>query len=67
MRSWKCCSTDMVRNSKSIFREHLKDQILLAPGKLFFADKLRTGWMRFNVAHCNFDRLFNYLAEAIGR
>ncbi|RZF25745.1 PLP-dependent aminotransferase family protein [Paraburkholderia sp. UYCP14C] len=45
----------------------LKERILLAPGHLFFAGRVKTGWLRFNVAHCNFDRLFNFLAESIGR
>ncbi len=45
----------------------LKEKILLAPGHLFFAGRIRTGWLRFNVAHCNFDRLFNFLEDFIGR
>jgi DNA-binding transcriptional MocR family regulator len=44
----------------------LKKQILLAPGHLFYAGRVKTGWLRFNVAHCNFDRLFTFLAEAVG-
>ncbi|MEX3960500.1 PLP-dependent aminotransferase family protein [Trinickia sp. EG282A] len=45
----------------------LENRILLAPGHLFYADRPKTGWLRFNVAHCNFDRLFNFLAESVGR
>ena len=39
--------------------------ILLAPGSLFYAEKIQTSWMRFNVAHCNYDRLFKFLADSI--
>lgn len=42
-------------------------KILLAPGSLFYAEKIQTSWMRFNVAHCNHDRLFKFLADAIQR
>ncbi|SAL45518.1 GntR family transcriptional regulator [Caballeronia cordobensis] len=45
----------------------LQEKILLAPGHLFFAGRMKTGWLRFNVAHCNFDRLYNFLADAVGR
>lgn len=40
-------------------------KILLAPGSLFYAEKIQTSWMRFNVAHCNYDRLFKFLADSI--
>ncbi len=39
--------------------------ILLAPGSLFYAEKIQTSWIRFNVAHCNYDRLFKFLADSI--
>jgi DNA-binding transcriptional MocR family regulator len=45
----------------------LQEKILLAPGHLFFAGRMKTGWLRFNVAHCNFDRLYNFLADSAGR
>lgn len=45
----------------------LKERILLAPGKLFYADNVKTSWLRFNVAHCNFDRLFTFLADSASR
>lgn len=45
----------------------LENRILLAPGHLFYADRPQTGWLRFNVAHCNFDRLFSFLAESVAR
>lgn len=40
-------------------------KILLAPGSLFYAEKIQTSWMRFNVAHCNYDRLFKFLADSV--
>ncbi|MNR76122.1 2-aminoadipate transaminase [compost metagenome] len=40
-------------------------KILLAPGNLFYAEKIRTSWMRLNVAHCSYDRLFKFLASSI--
>jgi DNA-binding transcriptional MocR family regulator len=45
----------------------LENRILLAPGHLFYAGHAKTGWLRFNVAHCNFDRLFSFLAQALQR
>ncbi|WP_175829906.1 PLP-dependent aminotransferase family protein [Burkholderia cepacia] len=40
-------------------------KILLAPGNLFYATNPTSSWLRFNVAHCNFDRLYAFLAHAI--
>jgi DNA-binding transcriptional MocR family regulator len=40
-------------------------RILLAPGHLFYGGHMKTGWLRFNVAHSNFDRLFSFLAESL--
>jgi DNA-binding transcriptional MocR family regulator len=37
--------------------------ILLGPGHLFAADLQATGWMRFNVAFCDDERVFAFLAE----
>jgi DNA-binding transcriptional MocR family regulator len=45
----------------------LKKQILLAPGNLFYAETVKTSWLRFNVAHCNSELLFAFLAESAGR
>lgn len=39
--------------------------ILLAPGSLFYAEKIQTSWIRFNVAHCNYDRLFKFLVDSM--
>lgn len=52
-------------DSNELAESAKKQKILLAPGSLFYAEKIKTGWMRFNVAHCNYDRLFKFLADAI--
>ena len=54
------------RDSAELAELALNERILLAPGHLFFAGRVKTAWLRFNVAHCNFDRLFNFLADSIG-
>jgi DNA-binding transcriptional MocR family regulator len=41
--------------------------ILLGPGHLFAADLHETPWMRFNVAFCDDERVFDFLAGAAGR
>lgn len=40
-------------------------KILLASGNLFYVDTPTTGWLRFNVAHCNFDRLYEFLKRTM--
>ncbi|MBN3763006.1 PLP-dependent aminotransferase family protein [Burkholderia sp. Ac-20365] len=59
--------TGAERDSARLAELALKERILLAPGHLFFAGRAKTGWLRFNVAHCNFDRLFSFLEDNIGR
>jgi DNA-binding transcriptional MocR family regulator len=54
-------------DSSVLAERALEEKILLAPGRLFFAGRMKTGWLRFNVAHCNFDRLYAFLAEATAR
>jgi DNA-binding transcriptional MocR family regulator len=54
-------------DSSRLAERALEQKILLAPGHLFFAGRISTGWLRFNVAHCNFDRLFAFLADSAGR
>jgi DNA-binding transcriptional MocR family regulator len=53
------------QDSALLAERALKERILLAPGHLFFAGRVKTPWLRFNVAHCNFDRLFNFLADSL--
>jgi len=39
--------------------------IMLGPGQLFLVEQRVTGWLRFNVAFSNDERLFGFLAEQI--
>ena len=39
--------------------------ILLGPGHLFLTETRPTGWLRFNVAFSDDERLFVFLAEQI--
>ncbi|MCB6184168.1 PLP-dependent aminotransferase family protein [Leeia sp. TBRC 13508] len=41
--------------------------ILLAPGYLFRPDQSNTPWLRFNVAYCDNDRLFQFFNEVFAR
>jgi DNA-binding transcriptional MocR family regulator len=43
-----------------------EQDILLGPGHLFSADLTPTPWMRFNVAFCHDERLFQFLARQTG-
>jgi hypothetical protein len=38
---------------------------MLGPGHLFTATMQSTAWIRFNVAFCGEERLFDFLAERI--
>jgi DNA-binding transcriptional MocR family regulator len=44
--------------------EAAEHDILLGPGHLFAADLQPTGWMRFNVAFCDDERVFAFLRTA---
>ena len=44
----------------------LARDILLAPGHLFRPDQSPSPWLRFNVAYCDNDRLFEFMADALG-
>ena len=52
-------------DSAELAKRALQKQILLAPGHLFYAGRVKTDWLRFNVAHCNYDRLFRFLADSL--
>jgi DNA-binding transcriptional MocR family regulator len=41
--------------------------MLLGPGHLFLAEPRPTGWLRFNVAFSDDERLFRFLSEQIGQ
>jgi DNA-binding transcriptional MocR family regulator len=42
-----------------------RSKILLAPGQLFYSSASPSSWLRFNVAHCNYDRLFDFLRGSL--
>ncbi len=42
-----------------------RDNILLAPGQIFYSSGTPNSWLRFNVAHCNYDRLFAFLETSV--
>ena len=44
-----------------VANEAAEHDILLGPGHLFAADLRPMPWMRFNVAFCDDERLFNFL------
>jgi DNA-binding transcriptional MocR family regulator len=39
--------------------------IMLGPGQLFLVEPRTTGWLRFNVAFCNDERLWRFLEDRI--
>jgi DNA-binding transcriptional MocR family regulator len=42
-----------------------ESKILLAPGQIFYSSASPSSWLRFNVAHCNYDRLFDFLQVSV--
>jgi hypothetical protein len=38
---------------------------MLGPGQLFLVEPRTTGWLRFNVAFCNDERLWRFLEARI--
>lgn len=53
-----------VEDSTPLCNEAIGNGILLAPGQLFAADEHASPWLRFNVAHCGAERIFEYLRRA---
>jgi DNA-binding transcriptional MocR family regulator len=47
----------------ALAQQALAQDILLAPGHLFRPDQSPSPWLRFNVAYCDDDRLFAFLAK----
>jgi DNA-binding transcriptional MocR family regulator len=42
-----------------------QQNVLLAPGNLFRPDQAPSPWLRFNVAYCDNDKLFNVIEKAM--
>lgn len=52
-------------NAADIARACLKENVVLAPGNAFSPSLSASGFLRFNVAQSNEDRIFNVLQEAL--
>lgn len=52
-------------DSAELSRLAAGDGIMLGPGQLFLVEPRTTGWLRFNVAYSNDERLFRFLAQQI--
>jgi DNA-binding transcriptional MocR family regulator len=51
-------------DTQALAQAALARDILLAPGHLFRPDQAPSPWLRFNVAHCDNDRLFTFIEAA---
>lgn len=51
-----------VDDAAALCNEAIARGILMAPGASFFPGESPSPWIRFNVAYCESDRLFEYLA-----
>lgn len=61
------CSLPDRINSADVAQEALAESIVLAPGNAFSLSQSAQAFMRFNVAQCLDDRLFEFLGAAIRR
>ena len=61
------CSLPDGINSADVAQEALAERIVLAPGNVFSLSQSAQAFMRFNVAQCLDDRLFEFLGAAIRR
>ena len=49
-------------NAAEIATIAAKQNIMLAPGNLFSPHQAPSSWLRFNVAHCDDERIFEILS-----
>jgi DNA-binding transcriptional MocR family regulator len=56
---------DGVVDTNKLTERAAKNKILLAPGQLFYSSASPSSWLRFNVAHCNYERLFGFLEASL--
>ena len=61
------CSLPDGINAADVAQEALAESIVLAPGNAFSLSQSAQAFMRFNVAQCLDDRLFEFLGAAIRR
>ena len=52
-------------DSAELSKEATSEGIMLGPGQLFLAEPRTTGWLRFNVAFCDDERIWRFLAQRI--
>lgn len=52
-------------DSAELSKEATAAGIMLGPGQLFLVEPRPTGWLRFNVAFCQDERLWQFLAQRI--
>jgi DNA-binding transcriptional MocR family regulator len=52
-------------DSSQLARDAVASGLMLGPGHLFLTDQRPTGWMRFNVAFSDDQRLFRFLEDQI--
>jgi len=54
------------QNAAEVATLATRENIMLAPGNLFRPYQEPSSWLRFNVAHCNDDRIFDFLKRQVG-
>lgn len=54
-----------IPDAAELSKEAAKHSIMLGPGHLFYSEPRQTGWLRFNVAFSEDERLWAFLAGAI--
>ena len=52
-------------DSAELSKQAVADSIMLGPGHLFLVEPRPTGWLRFNVAFSDDERLYRFLADQI--
>ena len=52
------------KNAAEVASEASRLNIMLAPGNLFRPYQEPSSWLRFNVAHCEHDKVFELLRKA---
>lgn len=52
-------------DSAQLSRQAAAESIMLGPGQLFLVEPRPTGWLRFNVAFSDDERLYRFLAQQI--
>jgi DNA-binding transcriptional MocR family regulator len=56
-----------ITDSTELTRQGVADGIMLGPGQLFLVEPRPTGWLRFNVAFSDDDRLYAFLSRQISQ